>query len=105
MQVVIQRLRTLHNVEAEDYVEAAAQRVQYPKRPLSLDLNDGRGMNEGAVTEAISSHMPISDPVAARAANICISQVASYGFAEWQVVDLLKQLQQNGVCIHSYVDR
>lgn len=41
MQVVIQRLSTSENVEAQDHVEAAAQRVQHPERPLPLDVDNG----------------------------------------------------------------
>ena len=41
LQVVIKRLCPPEDVEAEDDVKAAPQRVQYPERALPLNLNDG----------------------------------------------------------------
>lgn len=62
-------------------------------------------MNEVAVGKSIGFHMPVADPKAARSTYIRIGQVSSNGSAERQIVDLLKQLLQNWVLIHSYVDR
>ena len=66
------------DIEAENHAEAAAQGVQHPEWALPVNVDDGRRMNEGAVAETISSHMPISDPIAARSANVAHATQDTY---------------------------
>ena len=62
-------------------------------------------MNKIAIAETVCSHMLMGDSKRTRSTYIRIGQVSSNGSAERQIVELLKQLMQNGVCIHSHVDR